>query len=175
MADQTVQEKLEELHRMQIEMLQRQIKEQHEQFQFALEREREERQEQREAAVQLFQDRTQELTKQNDGMLGAIGRLHGENEVLRKKLQDAENMAKDRQEMIQRNEHQLQIEMERMRLEIHERERKTKEELAKVQEENLALRRRLGEKIPKAKGFDFDFESVLGAMGKAVKGQKKKK
>jgi len=37
-----------------------------------------------------FEDEKKELLAQNDGLLGAVGRLHAENETLRKQISDLE-------------------------------------------------------------------------------------
>lgn len=169
MAEQTAQEKLEELHKFQVELLERRIKEMEEQHHLSLEREREDRQEQRKAAAELFHDRQQELTKQNDGMLGAIGRLHGENESLRKQVQDLDLKLKEKAEHVNRLEHDFEIMRHQLEIESQRRMEKTKDDLDRAREENLELRKRLGEKIPDAADI---FKSFAKAGKKGKKGKK---
>lgn len=168
MADQTAEEKLEELHKMQVEMLERRIKEQEEQHHVSLERERMDHQEQRKTMSVMFHERRDELLKQNDGMLGAIGRLHGENEALRKSVQELEATVKEKQENVVRLEREFEMMRQQLEVEFHARMEKSKVDLERVKEENVELRRRLGEKIPKA-------NDVFAAFLKPKKGKKGKK
>ncbi len=96
MAEQpTVTEKLEEMYQRQLGFMDQQMKLAAEHHKDEFERERQNHLEQRKLQQVEFDERRQELIRQNDGMLGAIGRLHSENEILRKKLQEAETKHKE--------------------------------------------------------------------------------
>jgi hypothetical protein len=88
MPEQSAQEKMEDVYKLQIQLQERRIREIEESYQRALEIERQDHMEQRKAAVEVFNERRQELIHQNDGMLGAIGRIHTENEKLKTEASD---------------------------------------------------------------------------------------
>lgn len=55
----------------------------------------------------MFEDQKKELLTQNDGLLGALGRVHGENEALKKRVAELEPaLAKGKEEVVR-----LQIEL----------------------------------------------------------------
>lgn len=170
MADQTAQEKLEQVHQMQLELQERRIKELEDHNQVSLERERMDHQEQRKAMSVVFQERREELQKQNDGMLGAIGRLYGENEALKKSVQELQAEVKDRKEDAARLDREFEMMKHQLDIQVEARMEKSKLDLERVKAENIELRKRLGEKIPKEKDV---FAAFIKPAKKSKKGKQK--
>jgi hypothetical protein len=86
----TTADKVDQVYRQQFDMQRATMHMMAEQHQQELKRERDSHIEQRKQLQADFEDRRREFERQNDGMLGAIGRLHAESEGLRKKLDEAE-------------------------------------------------------------------------------------
>jgi uncharacterized protein (DUF2132 family) len=58
-----------------------------------------------------FHNQKEELLAQNDGMLGAIGRLHTENESLKQRLNEAQRNVKDLEEMALRMKKDAEVDI----------------------------------------------------------------
>jgi hypothetical protein len=112
MAEQTVAEKLEEVYRIQLQLQEERIKELNGSHEKALHLEREEHHEQRKIAAHAFEERRQELIHQNDGMLGAIGRLHSESESLKGELSKWKSLAMEAQEKLDRSKADAEVMVE---------------------------------------------------------------
>lgn len=125
MADQKTEvEKVEEMYRKQLEIQERFMAKREEELCISLEREREHYKRELETMRCNFKERQDDLLAQNDGMLAAIGRLHGENATLKKELQDMEMKAKTLNEHLNRAEQMAKIKVQELERELH----KTKEE-----------------------------------------------
>lgn len=70
--------------------------------------------EQQKAAMELYNERRQELLHQNEGMLGAIGRLHTENEKLKQENAALMAAAIDNDRKAKQMEQQFQMHRELM-------------------------------------------------------------
>ena len=93
MAEQpTTEDKVEQVYRQQFDMQRQTMHMMADQHQQELKRERDSHIEQRKQMQADFDERRREFERQNDGMLGAIGRIHAENESLRAKLADSEHI-----------------------------------------------------------------------------------
>jgi hypothetical protein len=171
MADQTAEEKLEKVHHLQLEIQERRIQELEESNLRSLEREKMDHHEQRKAMSDVFNERRQELLKQNDGMLGAVGRLHGENETLKKSVQELQAEVKDRKDNAASLDRELQMMKNQLDIQIEARLEKSRSEIERLKAENIELRKRLGEKIPKEKDVFAAFIKP-GKKSKPVKGKK---
>lgn len=127
----TAVEKVEALYLLQIERLEKQVQE------GRIERERDrqifqrEYQERLKETVQDYNDRKEDLVAQNDGMLGAIGRLHAENQTLKQTLMDAQSRMKRLEEDLDQVHNHVQAQMEEAHLRMDEKVGRIKEEAAR--------------------------------------------
>lgn len=129
--EQATIEKVEALYVKQIERLERQCAEAVNERLRERQAIRQEFDERRKECQQNFNDREKELLAQNDGMLGAIGRLHSENQTLKQDLLQAQMRAKKYEENMEQMTHQAHIQVEEAHLRMDERVNRIKEEAAR--------------------------------------------
>lgn len=70
--------------------------------------------EQQKVAMELYNERRQELLHQNEGMLGAIGRLYNENQKLKEENSTLLAAAMDREQRLKQKEQEFQMRQELM-------------------------------------------------------------
>lgn len=95
MPEQVVVEKIEALYIRQVERLEKQLANEREERHREREMLRSEYQERLKESIHDYRERKEDLIAQNDGMLGAIGRLHAENLALKTRISEFEFRARD--------------------------------------------------------------------------------
>jgi len=103
--EQTAEEKLQKAER---EFRDRMMAEMEERHHLSME----ELREQQKTMMELYEERRAELLRQNEGMLGAVGRLHAENEKL--KQENAASMAAymNLEQKMKQKEQEIRLHME---------------------------------------------------------------
>lgn len=164
MAEQrTEAEKVEEMYRKQLEIQEHFMAKREEELRISVDREHAHYKRELETMRCNFKERQDDLLAQNDGMLAAIGRLHGENATLNKQLQETEMKAKMLGGQIDRTEQMAKIKINELERELG----KTKEQARAQAEEVIA---RAQEEFDKARE---EIKNLKKELEVAKKGKKR--
>ena len=133
----------ERAHQVEREFLERQIAEMDHRHQRAIEELKEQHaqalhamKEQQKVAMELYNERRQELLNQNEGMLGAIGRLHNENEKLKEENAALTAAAIEHDRKAKQTEQQFHMHREMMERDARRVAKELEDELAEERAKN---------------------------------------